>query len=701
MRAILGCCVLLAAGVVGQAWARSPVSVTEQVDFRYAPPWWESAICLPDDPEKPLVGKEGQLLMDFPSGASWNLSAFGINAQPDIEGGAAWVRQQTVSARVPIVQTWKDANGVKVLEEAFVVTPPSRGSSPAWHVAILVTLNNTTAAQTARRPLLRIHGAGPVVLKDGVVLVGDKTRIAATGPIVSCEANADPATKEFVVALAPLELKPGASGQFAFIVDRNQAGGIEKNNPVADVVGWRDAAVKWWAKADLPFTTIEVPDAGIQDMLESCVRNIWQAREMKDGKPAFHVGHTAYRGLWTVDGAFLLETAALLGRSQDARAGLEYLLGQQNPLGSAEAPSGFWKANGIVLWAAARHAMLTQDKQWLRAQWPALRNTVKAIRVLRTKASANDKALEYQLLPAGFVDGGIATNDKPEYSNVCWCLAGLKVAIDAAHWLDEDVDATAWQKEFDDFYAVFRKACERDTLKDKHGNAYVPTMMGNADNLSPQKGQWAFCHAIYPGQIFPADDPLVSGQLAMLRDTMVEGMVFDTGWMNDGIWTYFASFYGHAMLLGGDGCAAARSLYDFANHAAPTRLWREEQKPVGQDGPEVGDMPHNWASAEFIRLTTHLLEFDRGDELHLLEGMPIQWLRASMMTKLNGVATPFGPLQMTVQVDQSGKTATLDVKPLKANCKSIVVHLPDGTVRCLSPEKGGALTFDVPETSKK
>ena len=33
-------------------------------------------------------------------------------------------------------------------------------------------------------------------------------------------------------------------------------------------------------------------------------------------------------------------------------------------------------------------------------------------------------------------------------------------------------------------------------------------------------------------------------------------------------------------------------------------------------------MPHNWASAEFIRLVIHLLALDRGDELHLLEGFP-------------------------------------------------------------------------------
>jgi len=30
-----------------------------------------------------------------------------------------------------------------------------------------------------------------------------------------------------------------------------------------------------------------------------------------------------------------------------------------------------------------------------------------------------------------------------------------------------------------------------------------------------------------------------------------------------------------------------------ANHAVPTLVWREEQKPVGKGNEEVGDMPHN------------------------------------------------------------------------------------------------------------
>ncbi len=107
-------------------------------------------------------------------------------------------------------------------------------------------------------------------------------------------------------------------------------------------------------------------------------------------------------------------------------------------------------------------------------------------------------------------------------------------------------------------------------------------------------------------------------------------------------------------------------------------------------------MPHNWASAEFIRLTLHLLALDRGDELHLLEGFPRAWAGPHMITRLDGIATPFGPLFMNVRVDAQGQHATLTVKPLAANCRSIVIHSPTGEVHRLDPRRGGRWTFSLP-----
>jgi hypothetical protein len=75
-----------------------------------------------------------------------------------------------------------------------------------------------------------------------------------------------------------------------------------------------------------------------------------------------------------------------------------------------------------------------------------------------------------------------------------------------------------------------------------------------------------------------------------------------------------------------------------------------------------------------------MLALDRGNDLHLFEGMPKEWARAGMVTKLNGVATPFGKLYLTLKVDKSGKTARLKVKKISANPpERIVVHLDQWT----------------------
>ena len=184
----------------------------------------------------------------------------------------------------------------------------------------------------------------------------------------------------------------------------------------------------------------------------------------------------------------------------------------------------------------------------------------------------------------------------------------------------------------------------------------------------------------------------------------------NSGWK--GIWAQCGSFYGHDWLWLGDGQKAARLLYAFANHASPLRNWREEM-PRQTKPDEIfpfskgnGDMPHVSAAAEFIRLTGHLLAFDRDEELHLFEGLPSVWLRPGMVTRVNHLGTPFGPLSMELAVAADGKTASLRIEPLPDTaCRKIVVHLggwaaPDPqAVRELAPCRSHAITLSLPSDS--
>ena len=569
-------------------------------------------------------------------------------------------------------------------------------SGPPRNDLILVHVTNTGVAARTVAPRLIVDTVLDCLRADQKVVVNSYETLTAS---LKMGAVAEENQPRRIIQLEPLTVPAGKTVDF-FVLYSGGGSIVCQPATVKQALAARQEAIAYWENAPLPFGKVEVPDPGIQGLVDSSIRNIWQAREIKNGLPVFQVGPTCYRGLWIVDGAFLLESAAILGAGHEARSAITYTLSQQKPSGAFEVLSPqYYKENGIVLWTCVRHALLTQDKAWLESVWPKLEGAAGYIKTLRQRSLENDTPLDDGLNPPGEIDGGLSGQGtkfkRPEFSNVHWNLLGLRAFIQAAHWLGKEDSAARWQQEYDDFYATFRKAAARDLCQDSHGNAYVPIFMANAGQELPQRAQWTFCHAVYPGQIFAQDDPLVASTMAMLAATEREGMVYGTGWDATGIWNYFASFYGHAWLWQGNGRKAAQVLYAYANHAAPVLDWREEQSLRGEKFRKVGDMPHNWASAEFIRLTVHLLALDRGDELHLLEGLPAQWLGAGMTTRLNGVATPFGPLHLSLRVDHAGQTGTLEVQPLAGNCKAVVVHLPDGGTQRLPPEHGGKITFPV------
>lgn len=567
----------------------------------------------------------------------------------------------------------KDLLSGRLDSRALAELDPTLKGGPSRNDVVLVHVQNTGGTLRTVTPRVIIDTDLGTQFEGQAAVVNHHEKVTSSLKVIGF-------TDGRQLQLEPLQVPPGQTVNFSVVYS---GGGKIVSGPatIKGAISARDHAIKYWEKAPLPYGKVQVPDPGIQALIDSATRNIWQARDIKKGIPVFQVGPTIYRQLWIVDGAFLLETAALLDAGGQARNAISYTLSQQKSNGAFEVLSHeYYKENGIVIWTCVRHAMLTQDKAWLESVWPQLEKSAGYIKELRRQTLASGNSLNKGLIPPGEIDGGLAgwqsKFQHPEFSSVYWNLAGMRALVQAANWLGKTNSAAAWQKEYDDFYADFRKAAARDTRRDGIGNSYVPIFMANWDNELPQRGQWSFCHAVYPGQIFAQGDPLVAGNLAMLKATEREGMVYGTGWDATGIWTYFGSFYAHAWLWQGDGQKALQLLYAFANHAAPVLDWREEQALKGEPYKKVGDMPHNWASAEFIRLSIHLLEIDRNDELHLFEGLPAQWTAPGMMTRLNGVATPFGKLTMALKVDDDGKSASLRVDPLSGNsCRKIVVHL--------------------------
>lgn len=577
-----------------------------------------------------------------------------------------WVFREGDKVNLSELLTGQGAAAPLAKVECGAEGPTAR--APRYDVAAITYHNSGASPQTITPTLTVDNDFGTAPAADRLsVGIGGETRLFLWEPFV----RAEPSPKRLVLTFKSRPLAPGQSAVLPFAVGRGYRPPELVISP-ATAVKLRQAAIAYWEKQDLPYGHLEVPDAGVQALIDSSIRNIYQAREIKKNLPAFQVGPTCYRGLWVVDGSFIMEAIAYLNRTEEARNGIKYLMSFQRADGSFMIMDGHWKETGIVLWAVTRHARLTGDKAWLREVWPKLEKGWAYIKLMRTMPPAGSP--NERLIPDGFSDGGLADR-VPEYTNIYWTLAGMRAAVEAARWLGLNDTAADWQREYDDFYQTFRRAAERDTKTDPSGNRYVPIRMAKGEGILPQKAQWGFMHAVFPGKLFEPADPLVTGNLAMLKAVESEGLVLDTGWLGKGIWNYFGSFYAHGWLWLGDGEKAARTLYAFGNHASPLLCWREEHMPQGRGNQTVGDMPHNWASAEFIRLVRHLLVLERGEELHLFEGLPAAWVKPGAVLKVKEVATEFGPISLELATAQDGKTATLKLQtPMRTPPKRIVVH---------------------------
>jgi hypothetical protein len=205
------------------------------------------------------------------------------------------------------------------------------------------------------------------------------------------------------------------------------------------------------------------------------------------------------------------------------------------------------------------------------------------------------------------------------------------------------------------------------------------------NRINPGTSTWALCHAIYPGEIFEPEDPLVKNLLALYsRIDKQEGIPAETGWLPfQSLWTYHAGFAAQAFIYGRKPEKAVDYLYAFANHASTTRVWREEQSLKDSGiGFAWGDMPHNWASAEFIRLVRHLIVFERGDTLEILPGVPAAWLGPDTKITVERTPTRFGKVTVEVKTNADGN-GTIHIKrdltwPTPA--KEATVHLPKGLI---------------------
>jgi hypothetical protein len=703
------------------------------VDHRYSPLYWQSPICLPDDPHKTLIGSKGEFLYNW-------LDKFNTRIEIGLKGEnpAASVHQNLYDARIPIIITEKKENELLLTEEAWARVPEENTTIKEWAPRrvdyLLLKLKNIGSDTKKGQIFLRVENNEKLILNSDKDLLtetdtaGNNKMIARFDPAIgSIEGAGDSLTLNFpeqtlapgdsfkaLITFYPAVFDiPHHTNYLSQMIDTsfintsfNDAyNDYSKNISIKQLMripfSLSKAAVElsrsveFWKHVNLPYGQITLPDPGMQRMLDGSIRNLYQAREIIMGQPKSRVGLTWYRGLWAADGSFINQALTYLGRWNEVKTQVEELLDCDDgpPTGSE-----FSKKSGFHLWMLWHEALLTGDWKWLEKLWPKVVADVNNIKKFREMTRNDSTQANFGLMPFGFPDGGLGEIHR-EYTNVYGTLFGLKAALSIAEKLNKP-ELADWKAEYDDYWKAFDKARNRDKLLDSKGNVYVPVTMYNDGGLIPrsevggnliyplsmreeepqlpQRGCWTFLESIYPGEIFSKDDRLMLGTMQMLDQHVQEGQIFGSGGLIHGLWNYLGGMYAEAHLWLGDGKKAVSILYAFANHASPMLDWVEEQYPVGEQLGEqyAGDMPHNWASAELIRLVRNSMIMEKGKELHLLEGMPDSWTEPGKTTSLQNIPTSFGIADLIVKIDNDGSMAhiSLNLKAREIPGK-IFIHL--------------------------
>lgn len=645
---------------------RSSAAGNSKVDFRFAPSDFQSTICFPDDPKKTVLGKCGDLRYDFPSDIFAAIDEFGTVVEFSVAGMGqdTWLEQRMESPGVPIVHTRLERHGTSIGLISFATRRDGEGRVDNVLIEIATNSDQLVAA-----PKVRIRSCKNYRLGESSGAVAKVYRDAMKDPwmicipqdasIVAGELSWQKDESSYTLVLGHGEAKPNRPIRVLFRFP--QAGDGSKLDLGAKADDLLAEARLWWRNWHAFGETVDwsLP-AEKGDFLISCARNIQQAREVKDGMLVFEVGPTVYRGMWIVDGNFLLEAARYLGYDEAADRGLLSEWNRQISTGQIVASAGkeHWKDTAIAMFTLVRACELKQDWSLLRRLSPKVGHAIEFLIGLRDEARKGDSPNgKYGLLAPGFPDGGMG-GIHFEFTNSLWALAGLRAIARANESLKlEDLNRAAGF--YRELRAALEKAASDQMITDERGFRYLPMLMredpamraDSWDRPRAQTSQWALSHTIFPGEVFAKDDPIVRGHIALMQACTQEDIPAETGWLHhEGVWNYNAPFVAEVYLWAGLRDWAHRTFAGYLNHASPLHAWREEQ-PLQKAliGGAWGDMPHNWASAECIRYLRHMLILEDNRRLRLLEGVLDPDLRDRQRYAIKNTPTRFGRISLELK----------------------------------------------------
>jgi len=446
----------------------------------------------------------------------------------------------------------------------------------------------------------------------------------------------------------------------------------------------RERARKDWAQR-LNRVQISLPESA-QDYVDTLRTNLAYILINQDG-PALQPGSRAYARSWIRDGALISRALLELGHTEPVRdfirwyAGYLFASGKVpccvDSRGADAVPEN--DSQGEWIYLLSQYYRYTRDIGFLTEYWPTVRKAVDYMAQLRGQRLSDTyregrQRLFYGLMPQSISHKGYSSHPVHSYWDDFFSLLGMRDAKDLARAMGETGNAER--------YAALEKAFRKDLYASialsmkRHGIDYIPgaAELGDFDATST-------AIAVTPGrelQWLPRP--------ALDRTFDTYNQIFEDRLDPASAWTGYTAYE----------VRIAGALVRMGHKARALRLLRflveDQRPPAWNQWPEVswrdprtprfiGDMPHSWVGAEYIRSLRALLVYERDSDrsLVLAAGIPARWVSEGQGVSVRRLPTEYGVVHFSLRQTAPGEVAL----QLSGD-----LAMPPGKIRLVSPLAG-------------
>src|SRR5439155_138809 len=283
---------------------------------------------------------------------------------------------------------------------------------------------------------------------------------------------------------------------------------------------------------------------------------------------------------------------------------------------------------GAFVYAVAEYYRYTHDVGFLHDMWPHVLGAVDYLAALREQSmgddfKAPDKAAFHAILPASISHEGYAAYPVHSYWDDFFALRGLKDAADMARVVGDET-RTAKLAALRDAFREALYASIRRTIA-QHGIDFLP---GSAElgDFDPTSTSVALAPA---GEIGNLPEPALTRTFDRYWGEFEARRHGDTDWEEYS--PYELRNVGAFVRLGEK--QRALELLDALLADQRPQAWNQWSEILWRDreAPRfIGDMPHTWVGATFVRAVRMMLAYERESDqaLVLAAGVPAAWATA-------------------------------------------------------------------------